>query len=265
MKYETIVLEKKENTATIILNRPEKLNAINPKMREELLDVFDVVDQDNDVRAVVITGAGRAFCAGADIKESFLPRIKEKKKGVIADVTREFTELGCLALAKVRKPVIASINGPAIGFGCTLTLVCDIRVASEEARFSMAFTRVGVLPEFGSTYFLPRLIGLGKACELFFTAKMIDAKEAKEIGLVNQVVPADELTKTTYEMASNIAKLAPLAIRLAKRALYRGLDNDLATHVQYEALSFNYLRGTEDHEEGARAFLEKREPVFEGK
>ena len=265
MKYETITLEKKENIATITLNRPDKLNALNPKMREELIDVFGVVDQDDEVRVAVVTGAGRAFCAGADIKESFLPRIETEGKGVIADITREFGELGPLALAKVRKPVIAAINGPAVGFGCTLTLVCDIRIASENARFSLAFPRMGIIVEFGSSYFLSRLIGIGKACELAFTAKMIDAKEAKEIGLVNQVVPAEELSKITYEMASSIAKLAPLAMRLTKRALYRGLDNDLATQSQYEALSNNYLRRTEDHEEGARAFLEKREAAFKGK
>ena len=265
MKYETIILEKKENIATITLNRPEKLNALSDKMAEELPDVFDAVDKDDDVRVVVLTGAGRAFCTGADIQERFLTNIEERKKGIVTDVTRGFTELGCLALAKVRKPVIASINGPAVGFGCTLTLVCDIRIASEKARFSMAFTRVGVSPEFGSTYFLPRLVGMGKACELVFTAKMIDAKEAKELGLVNQVVPADELTKNTYEMAGSIAKLAPLAMQLSKRALYRSLDNDLATQLQYEAFAIDYLRGTKDHEEGARAFLEKREAAFKGK
>lgn len=265
MNYETIILEKKENIATITLNRSEKLNAENPRMAEELIDVFGNVDQDDDVRVVVITGAGRAFCAGADIQESFLPRIEEKKRGIIRDVTREFTEKGCLALARVRKPVIASINGPAVGFGCTLTLVCDIRIASEKARFSMAFARVGLAPEFGSSYFLPRLVGIGKACELVFTAKMIDAKEAKEIGLINEVVPADELKKATYELASSIAKLAPIALRVAKRALYQGMDNDLITQAQYEAFAINYLRRTEDHEEGARAFLEKKEPVFKGK
>lgn len=265
MRYETIILEKKENIATITLNRPEKLNALNPKMREELLDVFGVIDQDDEVRVAVITGAGRAFCAGADIKESFLSSIEERKRGISEDITRAYAELAPLALANVKKPVIAAINGSAVGFGCTLTLVCDIRIASENARFSLAFPRMGIIVEFGSSYFLPRLIGVGKACELAFTAKMIDAQEAKEIGLVNQVVPVSELSKTSYEMASSIAKLAPLSIRLTKRALYRGLDNGLTSQVQYEVLANNYLRETEDHEEGVRAFLEKREPAFKGK
>lgn len=265
MKYETIVLDKKENIAWITLNRPDKLNALNKKMCEELLDVFGVVDRDDEVRVVVITGAGRAFCAGADIQERFLVKIEERKRGVLDDMTNDFNELAPRALAGVRKPVIVAINGPAIGFGCTITLGCDIRIASENARFSLAFCRMGISPEMGSTYFLSRLVGIGKACEMIFTSKMIDAKEAKEIGLVNQVVPIDELNQTTHEMAASIAKLAPLAIRVSKRALYQGMNNNLATQLQYEAFAINYLRGTDDHAEGARAFLEKREPVFKGK
>lgn len=265
-KYETIILEKKENIATITLNRPEKLNAETPKLAEELVDVFGVVDQDNEVKVVIVTGAGRAFCAGADLKERFLKRVEDKKKGIVEDVTREFSEVGCLALSRVRRPVIASINGPAIGVGCTLALACDIRIASEKATFGLPFARVGLMPEFGSTYLLPRLIGMGKACELVFTARTIDAKEAKEIGLVDQVVPHDELSQKTYEMAKGITRLAPLSVQLSKRALYQGMSAaDLASHLQSEALAVNYLYSTEDLEEGARAFLEKREPVFRGK
>ena len=266
MSYETIILEKKEGIATITLNRPEKLNAENPKMDEELVDALGAVDRDNDVMVVVITGAGRAFCAGADIQESFLARIEEGKRGTKHDVTREFTEVGCIALSQVRKPVIASVNGAAVGVGCTITLACDIRICSENARFSLPFARVGLMPEFGATYFLPRLIGIGKACELVFTARMIDASEAKEIGLVNQVVPHDKLGEATYEIAKNITKLAPLSLQISKRALYHGMAaNDLASQLQYESFAINYLYGTEDHEEGGRAFLEKREPVFKGK
>lgn len=265
MSYETIILEKKENVAIITLNRPEKRNALNTKMTEELVEVFGIVDRDDDVRVMLITGAGHAFCAGADIQERFLARIEQRKAGILHDVTREFIEVGCIALMKVRKPVIASVNGLAVGFGCTLALACDIRIASENARFSLPFARVGLLPEFGSTYFLPRLIGIAKACELVFTARMIDAKEAKEIGVVNQVVPHDKLSEATYEMAKSITKLAPLSLQLSKRALYQGMHaTDLASQLQYEAFAINYLFGTKDHEEGARAFLEKREPVFKG-
>jgi 2-(1,2-epoxy-1,2-dihydrophenyl)acetyl-CoA isomerase len=169
------------------------------------------------------------------------------------------------SLADVRKPVIASINGYAIGIGLTLTLACDIRIASESARFSVRFTQLGITLDYGSSYFLPRLVGLGKALELTLTAKTIDAREAKEIGLVNIVVPANELEKVTYETARSIAELPPLAVRVSKDALYRGMDCDLETQWQYEAYANTYLRGTQDTKEATRAFMEKRKPVFVGK
>jgi 2-(1,2-epoxy-1,2-dihydrophenyl)acetyl-CoA isomerase len=265
MQYETIILEVKDRIATVTLNRPEKLNAENNKMADELVDVFNALDRLEEAGVVVITGSGRAFCAGADLKERFLPRIEEKKKGIIRDVTQEFSELGCLALARIRKPTIAAVNGPASGVGCTLAVSCDIRIASTEAKFGFPFVRVGISPEFGSTYYLPRLIGIGKACELVFTGQTLDAQEAKEIGLVNQVVAPDRLKEATYGMAEKILKMPPLAIQISKRALYQGMRApDLASHLQYETLAFVHLLGTQDHEEGVKAFLEKREPVFKG-
>ena len=265
MKYQTITLEKKENIATITLNQPEKLNVLTPQMGKELEDAFGVVDRDAGVRVVVLTGAGRAFSAGADIGGWFLPMAQERRKGAVADVIRSFIETLPLALTRVKKPVIASINGAAVGFGGTVTLPCDIRIASEEAKFSFGFTQVGISPEMGSSYFLPRLVGIGKACELILTAKMINAEEAREIGLVNQVVPAGELTKATYEMAASIAKLAPLATQISKRALYQGMDADIASQLQYEVFAINHLFGTEDFEESCKAFLEKRAPIFKGR
>lgn len=265
MKYQTITLEKKGNIATITLNRPEKLNILTPQMGEELVDVFGAVDRDEETRVVIIAGAGRAFCAGADIDKWFLPLARERRKGVAGDVIRSIIEAIPLALTRVRKPVIAAINGAAVGFGCTLPLLCDIRIASEDARFSLAFTRVGLLPEMGSSYLLPRLVGMGKACELVFTAKMFGAEEAKEIGLVNQVVPADELAQAAYEMATSVAKQAPLAVQVSKMALYKGMDTNLAGQLQHEIFALNYLYGTEDFEEACKAFLDKREPVFKGR
>ena len=143
--------------------------------------------------------------------------------------------------------------------------VQHIRIASEAARFSLPFIQLSTGLEFGSTFFLPRLVGIGKACELILTGKMIDANEAKEIGLVNQVVPADQLEKTTYELASSIARLAPLSVRLNKRGLYQGMYADLASQLRYEAFVLNYLRGTEDYKEAIQALLEKREPIFKGR
>ncbi len=265
MEYRTITLEKKDSVATITLNRPDRLNALIPQMADEMTDVFGAVDRDDEVKVVVLTAVGRVFCAGADLDEWFIPLARERRKGVPGDWTNHFAETTPVALSRVRKPVIAAINGAAVGWGCTITLPCDIRIASEEAKFSLPFVRIGISPEMGASYFLPRLVGMGKACELILTGKMIDAKEAKEIGLVNQVVPAAELMKVTYELAASIVRLAPLALMVSKKLLNRGLDADLYTQLQYESYSINYLFGTEDFEEGSKAFKEKRQPVFKGK
>lgn len=266
MSYSTIVLEKTENIVTVILNRPDKMNASNDTMSEELLNCFESIDNDKDVRTVIITGAGKAFCAGVDLRERLLPKIEQRKQGLLKDVTREFAELGSLALSRIRKVTIAAINGLATGIGCSLALGCDIRIASSTAKFGFPFVRVGVLPEFGSTYYLPRLVGLGKACELVFTGGTVDAEEAKQIGLINKVVPDEKLMEETYAMARKIGRMAPLALEMSKRALYQGLRApDLASHLQYESLALVHLFGTSDHEEGVRSLLEKREPEFKGR
>lgn len=265
MAYSTIILDKAEGIATLTLNRPEKLNALNEAMAAELLDAFTQVEQDNDVRVAVITSAGRAFWAGADIKGIFLKGIEERKHDEETYALVGWLDKACLQLRSMPKPVIASINGYAVGIGVTLPLHCDLRIASEEAVFSVPFVRLGLIPEFGSTYSLTRLVGIAKACELVFTGKFIGAKEAKEIGLVNKVVPATELKAATYELAKTIVQGAPLALQMAKRGLYQGLDADLQSQLRYESLAYDILLRSEDHEEGVRAFLEKRQPTFKGK
>jgi len=266
MEYQTIVLEKKNNITTLTLNRPDKLNALNPRMMAELLDAFRSINQDDETMVLIITGAGRGFCSGADVRESLQARADERQERGIADATRGgFTQEAPLALAGMRKPVIAAINGVAVGGGLTLTLSCDIRIASEEARFSIPLTRMGITLELGSSYFLSRVVGIGKACELTFTGRMIDAQEAKEIGLVNHVVPADKLLETACEMAASITKTAPLATRVSKAGLYQGMNADLPTQLRWETLALSYLRGTEDSKEAIRAFSEKRDPVFKGR
>ncbi len=256
MNYETIILEKKDYIATITLNRPDRLNALNNQMADELNDVSVSIDGDDEVRVVVITGAGRAFCSGADLKGERTGR---------SEIGHGLADRIFAALNSIEKPIIASINGVAVGGGCTMTLSCDIRIASEEARFQLPFTRLGICTEIGSTYLLPRLIGMGKACELLLTSKMIDAKEANEMGLVNQVVPASELANTTYEMASSIAKFPPLSVKMNKRGLYQAVNSDLPSQLRYEALANAYLGATEDAREAIKAFQEKREPIYKGR
>jgi 2-(1,2-epoxy-1,2-dihydrophenyl)acetyl-CoA isomerase len=266
MTYSSVLYEKKGQIAIVTLNRPEKMNASTDIMYEELLDCFETVDADADVRVMIVTGAGKAFCAGADLQERFLPKIEQRKQGLLKDVTGEISERGALALSRIRKVTIAAVNGMATGVGCTLALGCDIRMASEKAKFGFPFLRVGILPEFGSTYYLPRLVGIGKACELVFTGQTVGAQEAKEIGLVNQVIPPEKLMEETFAMAEKIVQMPALAVAVSKRALYQGLRApDLASQLQYEALALVHLFGTADHEEAVKAFLEKREPVFKGR
>ena len=265
MSNSVILYEKRGPTALVTLNRPEKMNASNDEMAQELVNCLENIDKDKDVRVVVITGAGKAFCAGADLRERFLPKIEQRKKGALKDVTEEFSEVGALALSRLRKVTIAAVNGIASGVGCTLALGCDIRIAAATAKFGFPFLRVGILPEFGATYYLPRLVGIGKACELVFTGQSLEAEEAEKIGLVNKIVPPEKLMDEAMAMAQKIAQMPPLALAVSKRALYQGLRApDLASQLQYEALALVHLFGTADHEEGVRSFLEKREPVFKG-
>lgn len=271
MEYQAIILEKKDRIATITLNRPDKLNALNPQMMVELIDAFHDVNQDNEILVLVITGAGRGFCSGADLSARAGTQTtgsggEEIPERQIEDITlKGFPREAPLALAGMKKPTIAAINGVAVGGGCTLTLACDIRIAADTARFSIPLTRVSFTFELGSSYFLSRVVGIGKACELVFTGRMIDAREAREIGLVNQVVPADKLMETAYEMAGDILKAAPLATRISKEGLYQGMNADLKTQLRWESLALAYLRGTEDSVEAVRAFMEKRPPVFRGR
>lgn len=262
MKYTMLLVEKKEQIGTITFNRPEKLNALNEQAFNEFIEALSDMDRDSEISVVVITGAGRAFSAGLDLDEA--------RSGPRESALQVVPIQGSVAwiphiMRNMKQPIIASINGPAVGAGFTIALACDIRIASEEAQMSAPFVRVGLIPELGSTYYLPRLIGVAKACELVFTGKMIGAKEAKEIGLVNEVVAKDELEAATYKMATEIAQAAPIPLQLAKKALYQGLDSDLVTQIQFEQLGQSTCFKSEDFREGIKAFLEKRRPLFKGK
>jgi enoyl-CoA hydratase/carnithine racemase len=244
MEYKTIELIREEEIAFVYLNRPEVLNALNEKMKDELIHALKETEEDDNIRVMILTGRGRGFCAGADLNRfmEIQERDKEHKKksrfGSI-DFPRAFIQYP--------KPIIAAINGPAYGFGFTVTLTCDIRLASEEAKFSLAFVRIGVTPEFCSTYFLPRLIGYGKAAELIFSARSFDAHEALEIRAVNYVFPHHRLMPEAKRIAKQIASMPPTAVQKSKEILRHGMQSTLDQVIQHEAMVFLDAMKTEEH------------------
>ncbi len=257
--FETLLLERRERVAIITINRPEKRNALNIKTREEGAALIEELRGNDSVGVVVITGAGdKAFIAGADIAE-FAGRTAMMQRDVM--VSRSLFN----AIDSFPKPVIAMINGYCLGGGCELALACDIRIASENASFGQPEINLGIIPGGGGTQRLTRLVGEGKAMEMILTGEIIDAKTAHAIGLVNHVVPLDQLEAKTMEIASRIAEKSPIALSLAKEAVKiasrSNLDEGLRREVDLFALCFS----TEDKDEGVKAFLEKRKPVCKGK
>ena len=256
--YETLLLERRGRVALLTINRPEKLNALNIQTRAEGAAAFDELREDDSVRVVVITGAGeKAFVAGADIAE-FEGRTAVSQRDVMT-ARSLFT-----AVDTFPKPVIAMVNGFCLGGGCELALSCDIRVASDRARFGQPEINLGIIPGGGGTQRLTRLVGEGKAMELILTGDMIDAQTAYNLGLVNAVFPAAELEAKTFEMANRIAEKSPVALRMAKEAVKTAaranLDEGLRREIDLFALTFS----SQDKDEGVRAFLEKRKPEFKG-
>lgn len=259
--YETITLEKQDGVAIVTLNRPEKLNAICPELIADLLDVIEEIGKDKDVRAVLLTGTGRAFCAGGDV--SALLSSTDNPIELM-----ESSQQGAQIIAGMRnmpKPWIAAVNGPAIGAGCNLALGCDIIIAAQDASFSQAFINLGLHPDTGGVYLLTRLVGTARACELIFTGKMVDATEAERIGLVNQVVAGDQLETTARQMALRLAKGPSKAIGMAKATIYQGMTMDMASVLEAEVRAASLSIATEDAKEGIKAILEKRKPEFKGK
>ena len=244
MTYKTIATEKKDHIGWLYLNRPEVLNALSAEMRDELMDFLKRAAADDDLRVLILSGKGRAFSAGADL--NMFKQNYEAYRQAGQNDALDRAELP-KAFIHFPKPIIAAINGPAVGFGITLPLNCDIRIASSQAKFSFAFARVGVTPEFGSSFFLPRLIGYGKAAELIFTARMFEPREALEIGLVNRVVPHDQLLTEAEQLATEIVRMAPSAIRAAKKLLRHGSHSTLEQSLDYEALTFQHATQTQEH------------------
>ncbi|MBE0415707.1 MAG: enoyl-CoA hydratase/isomerase family protein [Dehalococcoidia bacterium] len=263
MEFKDIIYTKEEGIATITLNRPQALNALTQRMQQEWLAAIEDAKRDEGVRVLVVTGAGRAFCAGRDMRHEMAP--ESLMLSQIMEHTGENIHGLALKLANLDKPYIGSINGPAVGGGMDFASMCDIRIASERAKFGMAYVRMGLPPAGGGCYYLPRIVGIAKACELIWTGRIIDAAEAIRIGYVSKVVPHDELEAATKELATQLAKGPSLAIKLAKRLIYRCLDLDLARALEEHRMALLIAQGTEDAKEGPRAFIEKREPIFKGR
>lgn len=255
MDFETLILEKEDGVATLYLNRPDVLNAIDNTMRRELLAALDEVESDSDTRVMVITGKGKAFCAGGDVRRMG----KGKAERMISPhpIVRK--------LIGLEKPVIAAVNGVAAGAGCSLVMAADIIIASQEARFVQSPIRIGLVPDWGSMYLLPRLVGIYKAKELMLTGASTSAEEAEKIGMVNRTVPADKLEGFVKEYSGKLAQGAPIAISLAKKILNVSQNIDIDTLFTLELQAQTTCRESEDHKEGLAAFKEKRAPNFTGK
>jgi enoyl-CoA hydratase/carnithine racemase len=260
--YEHILITEAQGITTITLNRPDKLNAFIGHMRRDLAEALEQAGSDRSIRVVVITGAGRAFCAGGDV--AFMAELMQRRDA------EEFSRiLGAgrrvvTAIRKMTKPVIASINGPASGAGCNLALACDLRIAANNATLSQSFAKVGLHPDWGGTYFLPRLVTANKACELFFLGDTIDAAEAARLGIVNQVVAPEKLEAATLQLAERLRAAPPIALAAAKHAVYLSEAAELEEMLRYETEAQLRCFESEDGHEGVQAFLEKREPKFTG-
>ncbi len=265
-EYKEILFEVERYVATITLNRPEAYNALSDVMRADLRRAVAYINaHEDEIRIVVITGAGKAFCAGGDIKlmkkriedgTSYDQRLDTYRRDV-ADMV--------LLLRGIRQPVIAALNGAAYGAGCSIAMLCDIRVAADCARFGLPFGRRGLIPDWGATYFLPRIVGPAKAIELSSTGNSFGAQEAKEMGLVNLVASADQLRAQVRRLCDDMLLTSPESLRLGKAAIYGSMSIGLAEALEAEGAAQSACYTSDDHREGVDCFLEKRPPVFTGK
>lgn len=259
---QNVLFEKRDGVGTLTLNQPENRNALSFALTEEFVRVIQEVKKDPEIRALVITGSGKSFCSGGDVREMAAQHAMPAPERM--KIIKGFYEK-LLTFLELDIPVVASINGHAIGAGASLTAACDLRIASEEAKIGFGFVRVGLHPGLGATYFLPRLVGTAKAMELIFTGEPVDAKESLRIGLVNKVVPKDMLQEETFSFVKKFADGPPIPIRMVKQALSRELYTTLESALEYEAFAQTVVSQTEDVMEGVMSFLEKRAPKFNGK
>jgi enoyl-CoA hydratase len=256
MDFKNLLFKKEKNIGILSINRPDALNALSSEVLHELDQAIDIIDKDEEIHIVILTGEGRAFVAGADIKEM---------KDMDVFQAREFADCGLNVFRKIElmeKPIIAAVNGFALGGGCELSMCCDIRIASEKAKFGQPEVGLGIIPGFAGTQRLSRLVGMGRAKELIFTTDMINAEEAYRIGLVNKVVSADQLMEEALNMANKIVGKGQIAVRFAKTSINRGMETDIETGMAIERDLFGLCFSTEDQKEGMEAFLEKRNPNY---
>jgi enoyl-CoA hydratase/carnithine racemase len=265
--YETLVIDRNEKITTIILNRPQSLNAVTARMSLELTEALAASAADTESRALILSGSGRAFCAGEDVKErpadSAEVRARSTPLGKVASGSAAHIQFAS-RLRSLAQPTIAALNGPAVGQGLSLALACDIRIAAQDAQLGAVWVRRGIPPESAGAFLLAHLIGPAKACELIFTGRMIGADEAKEIGLVNEVVPPGKALEAARDLARRISENAPVAIAIAKMMTYQALETSLQVHGRMDFLGQEFCFNTSDREEGIRSFIEKRRAEFTG-
>lgn len=267
-KVETqeLILEKEEGVATLTLNRPRRYNAMTRKMlREDMPRLFNDIRRDRSIKALIITGAGEAFCSGADVGELEQTLGQEDTQLDRINSSRELMLGFVREIKRIRRPIIGAINGMCAGGGFSLALLCDLRLASERARFTMAFVRRGLIPDLGATYALPRLVGPARAMEICLLGDVFDANTAERLGIVNRVVLHQELMPAAKELARRLASGPSIALELIKEGIYHGIGASVEEAADFEGQAQAICRSTEDFKEGVRSFLEKREPQFKGR
>jgi enoyl-CoA hydratase/carnithine racemase len=265
VEYKNIILEKQNHVVTLTFNRPEKMNTISMDMRDEIFSALNEINEDDDARVMILTGAGdRAFCAGVDVGV-----MSARIAGQVDDNSRKKITLRAgfhiQRVREIRVPTIAAVNGAAAGMGLSFAAACDIRIGADSSKYSCAWINRGLVPDGGATHLLPQIVGIEKALELFYTGAVIDAQEALRIGLVSRLVPQAELMKVARDLADRIAAGPPIAQELAKHGVYKGLLWDFKTALDFENYAIKVCAGTEDFKEGVKAFVEKRKADFKGR